>query len=335
MPADLFDRARYLMQQRSGDGYGKAIELLERAVLIDPTFAQAHSHLGSALANLIALKVAPTYPGFDTVKRASLRALTLDPLDGDALSLLATIAHRVDQAWATAEPMFQEAVRLAPNSPLVHSSYAWSLVYNGRFDDAMRHVRLSQELDPLNLGLRANNAAIAKFARLYDHAIGELKAVIELDGRHLFSHVFLGVTYLCTGQVDLAMPHFDLAIQFAPDHPTAHFCRVCVLGLRGRRDAGRRELRALLERLGDSHYARTNLAMAQTCLGDMDDALASMEHAGRVREIGFVALPSHPLFRHHHGDPRFTDLLARHGMAPLRIPGEAPVAAVAPTPPVD
>lgn len=309
---DLFERARYLCQQRTVDGFEKGIALHERAIALDPLFAQAHSHLASALVNLTGLNVAPTYPTFDRVKQAVHRALALDPLDGEARALLAVIAYRVDYAWDRAEPLFHEALRLAPNSPLTHSSYAWGLVFNGRFDEALQHTRIAQELDPLNLGLRANNAAIAKFARHDDRAIREFHAVLELDPTHLFSRVMLGVALMVTGQHDQAMPHFEQACREAPKHASPRFCRVCIHGLRGDIEVGRQALSTLLAELGDRHYSRFNLAMAQVCLGDPDAALASLEHAAQTHDVLFVSLPVHRLFDPYRQDPRYLALARRH-----------------------
>ena len=314
---DLFERARYMSQQRTQEGYEKAIALLERAVALDPVFAQAHSHLGVALVNLSALMVAPTSPSFDRAKRAAQRALELDPLDGEARALLGTILFRIDRSWPEAEPMFHEALRLAPNSTLVHSSFAWCLVFNGRFDEAIRHVELGRQLDPLNLGLRANNAAIAKFARRYDLAIKEFGEVLELDPRHLFSHVMLGMTYLSMREPARALPHFDVACELAPRHPSPQFARIGVHGLRNEIDRGRRELDALLARLGDDHYSRFNLAAAWTTLGADDEVFACLEHAAEARDILYASLPAHALFEPHRSDPRFVDLLRRTGLGQL------------------
>jgi TolB-like protein len=316
---DLFERARYLEQQRTLEGYQKAIALLERAVAIDPTFAQAYSHLGSAHANRTALIVEPTFPSFDHVKRAALRALELDPLDGDARALLGMVAYRIDYRWDLAEPMFHEGLRLAPNSVLVHSSYAWGLVFNGRFEEALRHTRLAQDLDPLNLGLRANNVAIALFARHYDLAISEFKAVIQLEADHVFSHVMLGMTYMSIGQHEVAMPHFEHVCGVMPNHFSPRFCRICVFGLRGDIERGKRDLEILLREIGDRHYSRFNLAMAQSCLGDLEGALKSLEYAAENRDVLFVSLPAHALLDRNREDPRYLGLLRRYGL-PLLPP---------------
>ena len=311
---DLFERARYLSQQRSHEALTSAIGLLQRAVDIDPSFAQAHSHLGSCYGSRVGLLSEPTYPRFHQIKHIALRALELDPLDGDARALLAGIVFRIERRWAVAEPMFHEALRVAPNSTLVHVSYAEALVYNGRSDEALQHTRLAQELDPLNLGLRAANARIAMFARRYDDALREFDAVLQLDPDHYFARVVRGITYLCMGDADAAMPNFDHFASMRTSHFTHSFGRIAAFGVRGDIDRGIDELAALRVEIGDRHFAYSNLALSQVCLGDVDGALASIEKAALAHELLFPCLPVHPLYGAIHRDPRYPALLARYGL---------------------
>ncbi len=321
---DLFERARLFSQQRTYDGYRKAIDLLERAIALDPGFPQAHSQLGAAYANRLGFNMEPSYPAFDHVERAARRALELDPLDGEARVLLATIAFRLRHSWGDAEPLFHDALRMSPNSTLVHSAFAWALVFVGRFDDAMAHARVAQSLDPLNLGLRANNAAIAMHAQRFEVALHEFAAVLQLEPAHWFSRLVGGVTHLAIGQLDAATDQFDRAARAVPDHFTPRFCQVCALGLRGRADreaAGRgaADLATLLDDIGTRHYSRVNLAMAQVCLGRIDDAFASLEAAADARDLLFVGIRVHPLFAPLRDDSRYPGFLARRGLAPLPV----------------
>lgn len=324
---DLFERARYLGQQRTHDAFTKAIALLERAVEIDPSFAQAYSHLASCYSSRVGLLSEPTYPRFHQIKHIVSRALELDPLDGDARGLLASIVFRIERRWAIAEPMFHDALRVAPNSVLVHSGYAEALVYNGRCDEAMRHARLAQDLDPLNLGLRASNARIAMFARDYDLALREFHAVLEIEPDHYFARVVMGTACLCIGDADAAMRQFE---HFGP-LPTAHFthlfARICAFGIRGDHARGADELAALRAQIGDRHYSRSNLALAQVCIGDLDGSFASLEEAALRHEILFPCVPAHPLHAIMHRDARYPALLARHGLTDCSatIAGRTPI----------
>lgn len=320
----LFERARYLALQGSIDGYTRAIALLEKAVTLDPDFAQAHSQLGATRANLGPYVFAPTIATFAKVKESLLRALELNPLDGDAHALLAVIAHRIESGWETAEPLFIEALRMSPSSTLAHSSYAWALVFHGRYDEAIAHAKTAMELDPLNLAQRAYNARLYSYAGDYETALAELQIVLELDPDHLYGRLVLGIIHLSMGYPDQALPHFERVAEAVPDHSSAHLHIVCVHGMRGEVERGRRELEALLARWKAMpadrapNYSPVYLALAAACLGDRDAMLHHLEQAASDRDYLFITTPSHVLFDRYRDDPAFIDLLHRHGLKLLR-----------------
>ena len=321
---DLFERARYLALQGSIDGYRRAISLLEKAVTLDPQFAQAHSQLGAAIANLGPYVFAPTIATFAKVKDALQRALALNPLDGDAHALLAVIAHRIESGWETAEPLFIEALRMSPSSTLAHSSYAWALVFHGRYDEAIAHARTAMELDPLNLAQRAYNARLYSYAGDYATALSELRIVLELDPDHLYARLVLGIIHLSMGNPDRAMPHFEDVARAVPEHSSAHLHIICVHGMRGEIERGRRELAALLAHWKAlpadraPHYSPFYMALVSACLGDRDGMLAYLEQTATERDYLFITTPSHVLFDRYHRDAAFVDLLHRHGLKLLQ-----------------
>lgn len=314
---DLFERARYHAQQGTIEGFRKAIELLEQSVALAPDFAQAHSHLGAARANLAPYVFAPTIPSFAKVKASAMKALALDPLDGDARALLGVIAHRIEAGWDEAEPLFREALRVAPNSMLAHTAYAWGLVFRGRYDEAIALAETALVLDPLNLGQRAYNARLYAYAGRYDVALRELHLVLELEPDHLFARIALGITHLSMRQYDLALPQFERVTARMPEHPIAHFHIVCVLALQGHVERARRELDELLVRFRDVDHSLVNVAAARACLGDRDGMLADLEGAARARDYLFVSVPGIVLFDRYRDDPGYRSLLTRHGLALL------------------
>lgn len=317
---DLFERARYHAQQGTISGFSKAIELLEKAVAIDPSFAQAHSQLGAAHANLAPYVFAPTRTSFAKVKQASMRALELDPLDGDARALLGVIAHRIEAGWTEAEPMFREAVRIAPNSMLAHTAYAWGLVFRGQYADAFVLSDRAIDIDPLNLGQRAYNARLHAYGGRHDRAIEQLLAVLDLEPDHLFANVALGMSYLAQGRHAEAMPLFTNIIELHPAHPIAHLHVACTLGLQGDPEGGQRKLDNFLAGFGATDHSRVSVAAARACLGDRDGMLRDLEEAARVRDYLFVSVPANFMFDRYRDDDEYVALLRRSGLDLLPEP---------------
>ncbi len=311
---DLFERARYLMQQRTFEGYQKAIEILEHAIAIDPRFAKAHSHLGAAHGHISGFVTTPTGPHVDLARASARRALELDPGDGEARAVLAALAHRFDGDWHAAEALYKEAIRLAPNSTFAHASYAWGLCFHHRFDEAIPHVQTAVELDPLNLGLRVNKAFVHTYARRYEKAIAEFNEVLDLEPRHVMSHVQLALTFLWMHESGFALKHFDAGIALWPAHPAPRLGRIAALAQQGDREGARDALRAFLEAEGDAHPARFSVAMVHACLDDRTAMIESLNEAVATKDFAVASVGVVPLFDPYRADPDFRALMRRMGL---------------------
>ena len=306
---DLYERARYLVQLRTREGFEKGIALLRRSIVLDATFAPAHSQLGIACSAYYGSMARPTLPAFREVEQHARNALELDPLDGDARALLATIVFRIDRDWPRAEPMFREALHVAPNSANAHQSYAAALVFNGRYVEAVQHARIALDLDPLNVMMRIHVAVITAYARDYRTAIEDLRAVLEIDKEHFFTHFMLGSVLLWAGDSDTARRHFDEAIRIAPDHSIPYFNRIFVHGFDGDRERGRQMLSDLLARLEGADYQLYNRAMAEAYLGDRNAMCATLRRSASAHELLFVSAPADPSFDPYRDDAEFVALM--------------------------
>lgn len=311
---DLFERGSYLRRRYDAAISGKVIDLFEEAVALDRDSTRAHHALAVAYVDEVALLNVPTLALLPKIEATAERALALDPMDGDALSLRASIAFRFDFDWEKAERLFIDALRIAPYAVTVNYRYASGLIFDGRFADGFRHLGFAIELDPLNLGLRASRVHLLAYARDYRQAEKEAQVILELEPSHLYTHIVLALIYLYQRQSETAMPHLDAVIAALPDHPAAHFVRICAWGLQGDVERGNAALDGLLARLGDRYSSPFSRAMALACLGRRDEACAALERAAVERDPLFCSLPVDPLFAVFHQDPAFIALLARHGL---------------------
>lgn len=314
---DLFEQARYLAHKRTFESCEKAIGYLERAIVLDPRFARAHGELGLVNFSLAGLRSEMPTQNLMAARRAATQALALDPDDGEALSLLASITFRIDRNWSIAEPMFVDALRLNGHASSIHMAFANCLAYNGRFDEALEHARIARTGDPLNLGLRAVAASVACFASRFDQAIREQREVLSLEPDHLFSLVNLAIASMAIGDVDAAEQALDRAGALAPHQPGPRFNRIACVGLRGRTDEAVERLDALLEALADRPYSRFARATAESATGRIDAMYDSLDHAAQAHDLLYVTLPVYPLFRRHHDEDRFRKLLLDTGLRPV------------------
>ena len=108
---------------RPGAWGPRAVEQFERAVELDPDFAEAWMHLAAVR---VALFQGPE------AREAATRALEIDDRLGGAHAMLGFLRRHYDWDFAGADRAFERAAQLSPNDPLVLEGYVWSLLWRGR-----------------------------------------------------------------------------------------------------------------------------------------------------------------------------------------------------------
>jgi TolB-like protein len=163
-----FLEARYLVRtRRTGEDVERALDLVERALALDPAFARAQSQRAlvlflrpSWLEGRAEFEVQNLSPGSSALIerlvhdwRAALAAaelaLDLDPRLGEPYMVRALHAHAHND-WRAAAGHYREAVVRAPNNPDLRSWYGSFLLETGHLRDALREKQRATELDPLS-----------------------------------------------------------------------------------------------------------------------------------------------------------------------------------------
>jgi tetratricopeptide (TPR) repeat protein len=233
---ELFLKGRALAVRR-GSALGEAIECLERAVSIDPAFAEAHawmaeSYWAAALYGLrpplevfplarlaaeraLAVDATLSHPhhvlgliqlAFDydipLSGRSWRRALELNPMNTQARANCALWWHGLARGdWTTADAELARAASEDPLNPLVHSLHAKVLSERGRLDDAIAVARHATEIDrDAYIAWWALLAAYGESGRLED-AIAAADVALGLSGRHPWALGELGLAYANAGHI--------------------------------------------------------------------------------------------------------------------------------------
>jgi TolB-like protein len=139
---DSYLQGRALLHQRGGDSLEKAVELFTRTTEMDPQFAPAWAAMAltySVMDNIQGMEE----KAIETAKHA----LKLDPNNVDALDALGS-AYRDSWRWAEAEPVFERAMAIDPQSAELLEDYAEFLAIVGRFDGYLAIAEKGYALNP-------------------------------------------------------------------------------------------------------------------------------------------------------------------------------------------
>jgi serine/threonine protein kinase/lipoprotein NlpI len=225
---ELYLQARgYLQREDKADNVNNAIDLLKRAVALDPKFAAAHSALAQAYFDRYrldrdpkamaaalesaryALSLNPDLPEtniasgtiyygtglFDEARQRFEKAIELDPANAEAYQGLAN-SYLGLKDYTRAEATYRKAIQISPNDWTVYKSFGFFYYFREEFDKAAAQFQKVVELTPdsaqgyLNLGAAygaAQNWTLAERAWL---------RVLELDPKNPGALSNLGKVYL-------------------------------------------------------------------------------------------------------------------------------------------
>jgi serine/threonine protein kinase/tetratricopeptide (TPR) repeat protein len=289
------------------DDFPVAVDLLTKAVTIDPEYAQAWAMLARSHAACAAWGTASTSVGFEAARTAARRALAIEPDLPEAHLAMGYIQAWYDWNWAGAEISLARAIELAPGNSEALSTLAYVDLFRGRSDLAIARSRRAIELSPLDvfgfgvLGriLRSlGRTAEAREVLLQAKAISPVSASIDF---------ILGMLDVDEGNHDAAIAMFE-----QEPHAWARDCGLAVTHFLAGRPA---ESDAALERLIRDHAGSSayQVAMAYAARRDRDATFAWLERCLAQRDSGLPQARTVHLFDWVHDDPRWKSLMTRMG----------------------
>ena len=172
-------RGRALALSYSAEGLVKGIEMLERAIELDSTFALSYIELSSAYSSygMMYTSGRDEYP---KARKAVLKALELEGNLADAHWAMGVMQATFEWDWTSAERSFKRALELGPDNADVHREYATYLAFMTRFEEALVLARRAIDLDPLTLANQQTLGWIYWHAGRFDESIAQFEKVIVL-----------------------------------------------------------------------------------------------------------------------------------------------------------
>jgi tetratricopeptide (TPR) repeat protein len=220
---ELFSQAARAVAQRPGqEGNEKAVDLLARAIEVDPNFVVAHYTQGTvhqALGNRwkaaaqfrASHQLDPTYPEpfkalgdlylaaprrlFDQAVEVYNKAIELRPFYADAyVGLGDAKAAKGDVDGAVSA--YTKALAYNAINPRVHMSLG-KIYYSekGLYYESVTAYKKAIDLDPGSVEARMGLGEVYEDKGLYKEAIEEYRRVIDLDGKHTGAMYNLALVY--------------------------------------------------------------------------------------------------------------------------------------------
>jgi len=205
-----------------------ALDLIGRAIEINPSQPQFHGNLGLVLVDMGKL---------DEAIAAFTRSLMLRPKSAKTHNDVGNALVAKGMTEQAAES-FRQALAITPDFPEALFNLGNTLRKQGQVDEAMTYYRKALAARP-GWAEAHNNLgnSLSRLGRM-DEAIAAYRTALAQMPESAEMHNNLGSAYMAKGDLDRAMTFFQSALQLQENHPSAHWNMGLIHLLRGEFEEG-------------------------------------------------------------------------------------------------
>jgi len=320
---DLLLQAKVEYAKLTKEGFRKSIDMLKRAIELDPNYAQAYTLLAwihiidgnsevvgdTENSVIIAGKVLPLIE----------KSISLDPLISDNYLVMGAL----DLFYLNNLPGALQNVNLALEMskwPKVPTNYCICVVISlyaalGDLEKATDIVKLSKKIDRSNEFVFSDEGVILLLKGEVDQAIYSFSQALAFMDNPFFNYS-IGWAYYHLGEYESALLHLDKAIAVEKDPIVFALASLSNTYFRMGNIDMSDHYRNILIRQQSLEKANLNIALAMisSARANTEEALFFLEKAYRERDFGFAYyLKVDPTFDNLRGNKRFIELTSRVG----------------------
>lgn len=314
---EAYMRGRYTWNRwKTADAMRTAIGFFERALELDPLFADAFAGLADSYAILGNVKALPPEVAYPKALTAVRQGLAIDDQLAELHSSLGFIQRHWEWDWEAARHSFDRALELNPGYATAHRFSAHLHSGLAEHDRAIESVLRALELDPLSLILHTSVGDAYFYARRFEEAMRYYRKSIEMDAGFLPGHTDLARALELSGRYEEALAEFELAATLAPEGPPEPSAGLaCVLARMGRHDEARHIIEELLALSSKRYISPYGIGSIYACMGENGQALDWLEKAYESHDQTLVWVGVHPRLERLHGEPRYQAILEKMKLA--------------------
>jgi tetratricopeptide (TPR) repeat protein len=304
----------YLAFGQSPPVLHEAVAFFERAIAVDPDFADAYSALAQAHFQFLVGGIAAPREVSPKAEAAARKAIELDDTLPLAHRTLGGILHTYHWQWNEGDREFRRASELGGSAVDLLGFGLQGLIRARRVDEALAEAERVRTLDPRSFNAHMNVAVARRASGQFDGAISELRRALELQPGRSRAHFQLGVTYVLMGRPKDAIPELERANALPGGTPRFEAYLAYAYAAAGRMLDARRILQALEARRQDQYISSFSLALVHDALGDHAAALAAFERAYEERAVEIAQSEQYPRFTTIASEPQFLELMRSIGV---------------------
>jgi serine/threonine-protein kinase len=307
---ELLLRGRALHARR-GRFLPQAIDCLERAVALDPDYAEALGLLSDSYRLLSTFGAAPSSAATLKAKTLAERAIAIDPEQAEPWATLACVEEQYEWNFTLAEAHWRRALALDPRHARARAQRALWAYFRGAMPalEARAEAKRAVDDDPLNSWVVAMHSYMLGLGGWHQESLLEAERAVTLDADSFFSQ-----WNLLRGHASI--DRYDHAIALAPRVLAESGRHQWVLGLLawiygkvGRVEAARAVRDELEGRSRHEFVSAFWLATAAASAGLLEEATRQTQRAVNEHDPLILWSRVTPLWQPIREDPGFETLV--------------------------
>jgi TolB-like protein/Flp pilus assembly protein TadD len=308
----LYLQGVQIARQGSAEAWEQSSALFRKVLAIDPRYAPAWNSLAGNLTAEANAGLLSASDGYARAREADEKARAIDPDYARAHAGLSYIASSENDLAGAAQHL-RRALELDPADVHVLGNGAALLVALGRIDEALRVEEAVARLDPVNPTTLFNLGVLQNIAGRRDAAIASFRTALSLAPGRAGARGHLGYALLMKGDAVSALA--EIEAETSEVHKMIFLPMVYyALGRKADSDAALAALIAKYEK--DAAY---NIAGVHAFRHEADPAFAWLDKAIEYGDPGISDIVTDHSFENIHADPRWLPFLRKVGYAPEQL----------------
>ncbi|MDQ6765235.1 MAG: tetratricopeptide repeat protein [Verrucomicrobiota bacterium] len=184
----------------------------KKAIALHPQLAAAHANLASSLLQLDRV---------DEAREHLQQALALGLRDAETERSLGIVLARSQQAQEAIEH-WKRALEINPNDAELQGTVGRALAKGDQVEAAVPYLRSAAQLAPENAQAHYNYATGLSLSGRLTEAIEEYREALRILPEYSEAHMNLATSYVQSGRLDEAVAEYERTLELKPEYIRAH-----------------------------------------------------------------------------------------------------------------
>ena len=303
-----YQAGRREWNKRTKAGFENAVKHFEKAIELDPNYADPYVGLGDTYGLLPIYNFAAPIDAMPKAKAYAEQAKSINPKLASAYTSIAWVQHNYEYDWAGAEKNYRKGIELNPNYATGNHWYGIFLDHIGRTEESIQKAKKATQLDPTSKIIKFSLSLSYWQADQFDFASRTLEEVLSIDP-HFPSALEIKYNKF-QADTETAIERLTEALQVYPNQPRLRKALFEAHWRNGDREAAKDQLIELLDNYHDS-LGKTHFAEIYFLMGKTDHGYRWLKKGFESRESTVPGYANDKKFLELRKEPRFRELFKK------------------------